>query len=405
MNILSKIRMLSLLVIGFILIGAGNANAQSRAPISFETFYHELSPYGRWVNHPEFGRVWLPDVEEDFQPYSSRGRWEVTEYGNTWVSDYEWGWAPFHYGKWFYDNVYGWTWIPGLEWAPAWVEWRSGDGYYGWAPIAPVRYRTPQVYWVFVPQRFICHPGVYRYRVPVNRVVVVLGRTRVINNYYVHNNRRYAAGPRLAEMERVTRSRVRVYDSNNGHRYGRSYASNNNTRGSNYNERNRNENRSVRNEQDRSSSGYNRDNRNDNSREYSRNTNRDNSDNNGQRNNGSQGRPEASLPRSGESSGGVRTPTRENATPRTGNTNAARMQSERESSPAVRTERSSRPSAERSSASSPRQRSAGRQETSRPAQVQRSGSDNSSAGRSRSSASAPSSRGASESSRPSRGAR
>jgi len=31
----------------------------------------------------------------------------------------------------------GWVWVPGYEWAPAWVSWRYGDEYVGWAPLPP----------------------------------------------------------------------------------------------------------------------------------------------------------------------------------------------------------------------------------------------------------------------------
>ncbi|HEX4138962.1 MAG TPA: DUF6600 domain-containing protein, partial [Candidatus Methylacidiphilales bacterium] len=29
------------------------------------------------------------------------------------------------------------VWVPGYTWAPAWVSWRYGDGYVGWAPLPP----------------------------------------------------------------------------------------------------------------------------------------------------------------------------------------------------------------------------------------------------------------------------
>ena len=31
----------------------------------------------------------------------------------------------------------GWCWVPGYTWGPAWVSWRYGDGYCGWAPLPP----------------------------------------------------------------------------------------------------------------------------------------------------------------------------------------------------------------------------------------------------------------------------
>ena len=84
-----------------------------------QVFYDELSPYGTWVNYPDYGYVWVPDAGSDFRPYATNGYWTYTDYGWTWVSNYIWGWAPFHYGRWFYDDYYGWAWVPGNEWAPA----------------------------------------------------------------------------------------------------------------------------------------------------------------------------------------------------------------------------------------------------------------------------------------------
>src|SRR5690554_3194351 len=106
--------------------------------VSMETFYEELSPYGVWIEDPQYGRVWRPDVDQDeFRPYYTNGHWEMTKYGNTWVSDYDWGWAPFHYGRWHHSSRRGWVWVPDVHWGPAWVSWRSGGGYYGWAPLGP----------------------------------------------------------------------------------------------------------------------------------------------------------------------------------------------------------------------------------------------------------------------------
>ena len=107
------------------------------------TFDETLSPYGQWVDTgagPNDGRAWRPDpdvVGEDFQPYATGGRWVYSDWGWTWESDYPWGWAPFHYGRWALTPSWGWVWYPGTVWAPAWVDWRFGGGYIGWAPLPP----------------------------------------------------------------------------------------------------------------------------------------------------------------------------------------------------------------------------------------------------------------------------
>src|SRR5271154_1658872 len=136
--------------------------------ISYQTFYDDLSPYGQWIDYPNYGYVWQPSVGSDFKPYATNGHWVYTDMGWTWVSDYNWGWATFHYGRWFYDGNYGWMWVPGYDWAPAWVSWRSSNDYYGWAPLMPDvsisisfgSYNPPVNYWCFVPHEYISNPRI-----------------------------------------------------------------------------------------------------------------------------------------------------------------------------------------------------------------------------------------------------
>ena len=190
------------------------ASAQGPMPsVTYQTFYDDLSPYGDWIDYPEYGYVWHPRVT-DFRPYSTSGHWVWTdEYQWMWVSDYNWGWAPFHYGRWLYDDFYGWVWMPGYEWSPAWVEWRTGGDYYGWAPLGPGininlnfsfgRYSPPYDYWSFVPRNYILSQRVYDYCVPRSRNTVIINNTTVINNYSRTNNV-FVTGPERHEVERYT---------------------------------------------------------------------------------------------------------------------------------------------------------------------------------------------------------
>jgi len=196
------------------------AKAQFSASISMQTFYSELSPYGQWVDDPEYGYIWIPDAGPGFRPYYSEGYWVMTAYGAMWVSDYRWGWAPFHYGRWVFTSYYGWVWIPDTTWGPAWVSWRWGGGYCGWAPLGPgisvnisfgSRYSVPYDWWVFVPQRYCLSPSFYNYRIAPERNVTYITNTTIINNTYVNNNITYAAGPRINDVEQVMGSKVPVY--------------------------------------------------------------------------------------------------------------------------------------------------------------------------------------------------
>jgi len=198
--------------------------------VSDQEFYDNLSQYGTWVQDDQYGDVWVPDVDDDFRPYATNGYWVQTDYGTTWLSDYPWGWATFHYGRWRYDDYYGWEWIPGHEWAPAWVSWRQGGGYYGWAPMGPGISisislgggggYTDDHYWVYAPQRYITSRYISRYYAPPTRVNVIVRNTTIIRNTYVYNNRTYITGPRPAEIQRVTRRPVNVYKINDAPRPG-----------------------------------------------------------------------------------------------------------------------------------------------------------------------------------------
>ncbi|MEQ9380508.1 MAG: hypothetical protein RIF36_01585 [Imperialibacter sp.] len=219
MKTLHKHTIAGILLIAFTLF-LPLSDTKAQGPISFDVFYHELAPYGSWVQNPGFGQVWVPNAQSGFHPYVTRGHWIMTDYGNTWVSDYSWGWAPFHYGRWYLDDYYGWAWVPGYEWGPAWVAWRSGGGHYGWAPLSPglnvnvsinIGRRIPRGYWTFVPQRYITSHRIYDYCLPSRRVTRVYNHTTVINNTYVYNNQHhYYSGPQVREIERVTRQRVTV---------------------------------------------------------------------------------------------------------------------------------------------------------------------------------------------------
>ena len=110
-------------------------NYDQQQTITYQQFYNDLSPYGDWINYGNYGYVWVP-FQANFRPYYTNGYWVYTNYGWTWVSNYNWGWAPFHYGRWINDIRFGWMWVPGYEWAPAWVSWRGGGDYYGWAPLS-----------------------------------------------------------------------------------------------------------------------------------------------------------------------------------------------------------------------------------------------------------------------------
>ncbi|TCD02960.1 DUF6600 domain-containing protein [Pedobacter psychroterrae] len=221
------------IVLGLMLLLTGTTQkvmAQDE-DISLQSFYDELSPYGTWIQDSQYGYVWRPDVDQgEFRPYYTNGRWAMTEYGNTWVSNYNWGWAPFHYGRWVYNRYNQWVWIPDTVWGPAWVSWRTGGGYYGWAPMGPgmninVNFNIPDLWWVFVPNRNIYYSSFPRYY--SRRNVTIIHNTTIINNVYTRNRNHYYTGPRADDIRRYTRSDVPVYTVNRTSRPSRTNVSNN----------------------------------------------------------------------------------------------------------------------------------------------------------------------------------
>ncbi|WP_147120822.1 DUF6600 domain-containing protein, partial [Sphingobacterium mizutaii] len=215
-----------MMLLGLFSINA--ASAQGYDDVDFDVFHEELDPYGDWDHDDEYGDVWYPDEDDDFRPYGTNGYWTMTEYGNTWVSNYDWGWAPFHYGRWIHRPHRGWAWVPGYEWGPAWVDWRSGGGYYGWAPMRPgisvnVSLGIPLDLWVFIPTTRIYDRYMNRHWSYGRRNIY--NNTTIINNTYIVNNNRYYGGPARRDIERHIGRRVDVRNVNFDNRRGASRVS------------------------------------------------------------------------------------------------------------------------------------------------------------------------------------
>jgi hypothetical protein len=166
-------------------------------------FYNDLAPHGRWIENVQYGWVWVPSVSASWRPYAL-GHWVWTDdYGWLWVSDEDFGWAVYHYGRWYEDPVYGWAWVPGYEWAPAWVSFREGGGYMGWAPLPPrvawaggfsvgaVQFDTfiePRAY-CFLPERDFVAGSIRSRIVPVARNVTIIHATQNVTRYAVEHDR------------------------------------------------------------------------------------------------------------------------------------------------------------------------------------------------------------------------
>lgn len=147
-------------------------------------FEQQLSPYGRWVDTPEYGRVWIPaNVGPDWQPYAD-GQWVSTTWGWSFAAPVPWGWAVYHYGRWGWRAGFGWFWVPGYVWAPAWVSWRWVNGYACWSPLAPRGFRYGRRWpgWVVVPHAHFAHP-IRRWAVPRPQIGRIVRSARPIRSF------------------------------------------------------------------------------------------------------------------------------------------------------------------------------------------------------------------------------
>jgi len=141
-------------------------------------FYAPLTPSGVWVDVGNYGHCWRPaHVEADWRPYCD-GQWVYTDDGWYWQSDESWAWATYHYGSWVYTDD-NWYWVPDAVWAPAWVEWRTGGGYCGWAPCGPPGFVVVDANFVFCDE--------HRFSDRHRRGDVIINNTTIINKTKVIN--------------------------------------------------------------------------------------------------------------------------------------------------------------------------------------------------------------------------
>jgi hypothetical protein len=153
-------------------------------------YQEELSPYGQWITYPAYGQCWVPSgMPYGWQPYTV-GHWVYTSDGSwCWVSEGDecaWGGTVYHYGQWAFTSDAGWIWVPGTVWAPAWVAWREGGGYCGWAPLPPQAACQPVISYQNVDS--YCPRQRYVYVDESNVNVTRVDQHIIRNNYMVINN-------------------------------------------------------------------------------------------------------------------------------------------------------------------------------------------------------------------------
>jgi hypothetical protein len=197
--------------------------AEARVDLSIDFFYDNLGDGGSWIEAGDYGYCWQPSVaasNTSWRPYAD-GYWAYTDQGWTWISYEDFGWATYHYGRWIRLRGRGWVWVPGREWGPAWVSWRTGGDYVGWAPLPP---RRAGEYWDerpitarvdidfdigpanynFIDVRYIGEPVLRERIFAPDQNVACITRTVNVTNITYNNSAVYNYGPDYTTISRYS---------------------------------------------------------------------------------------------------------------------------------------------------------------------------------------------------------
>ena len=173
----------------------------------------------------DYGYVFQPRQaahSRDWRPYTN-GHWVYTDAGWTWISDEQFGWATYHYGRWIRLRSVGWVWVPGEQWAPAWVSWRKGNDYVGWAPLPPEAQFDRQTgirnwadnYYDIGPEQYAFVPAAEfgrklspREIVPTERNVTIINQTTNVTNITYNNSVIVDRGPSYDDLRSRSRQPI-----------------------------------------------------------------------------------------------------------------------------------------------------------------------------------------------------
>lgn len=125
-----------------------------------------------WKPSTELGVSTVTGEPAVFTPYSN-GQWVNTDAGWYFKAPTPVEETVSHYGRWVNSPTAGWLWVPGRVWAPAWVDWKQDDSYVSWAPLPPSVYLVNGImgspvinndYYTIVEKRYFLEPDVYKYK-------------------------------------------------------------------------------------------------------------------------------------------------------------------------------------------------------------------------------------------------
>lgn len=155
-----------------------------------------LSKFGNFVQHSQYGEVWVPTATPlGWHPYPPC-QWVRSQHFGWYFDDKtDWGQFIHHYGRWTHDQQLGWVWIAGNDFSPGWVVWRTSKDYVGWAPMVPdqdVETVTIETFnsndqWLFMSTDKFSGNCSGDALVPLKEVQVVLEKTTYVTQVEVSN--------------------------------------------------------------------------------------------------------------------------------------------------------------------------------------------------------------------------
>jgi hypothetical protein len=167
------------------------------------------------------------NVEPVYVPYSN-GQWLNTEQGWYFQAATPVEEVTHHYGRWVETPAAGYVWVPGRVWAPAWVDWRENDQYIAWAPLTPGMFlvndvmQAPVFYedrYVVVEKKYFVEPSVYKYMYKENKNKIMIKEWRRIDGVMVMNKTVINKGPNVNDITTYVGHDVGLYKINKVKKY------------------------------------------------------------------------------------------------------------------------------------------------------------------------------------------
>ncbi len=159
-----------------------SSNSSSHNSFSLSNLLGIKDAFGSSKLNSEMVYVWKPSTDlavtgvvvneaPVYVPYTN-GQWVNTDAGWYFKAPTPVEETVSHYGRWVNSPTAGWLWVPGRVWAPAWVDWKQNDNYVSWAPLPPSDYivggtmSAPVIEdnnYVIVEKKYFLEPAVYKY--------------------------------------------------------------------------------------------------------------------------------------------------------------------------------------------------------------------------------------------------